>query len=142
MKRHPLLRALRIDKLLLAMLKAVLALYESAQGPERLVPALRMLSELQDAIAWRAQRLPGLECRVAAGASLADGGSLPGDALPTWTLHLCHAALSPDKLAQRLRRRSPALVGRIQSGRCTLDLRTVVDGELRDILHAAACAPQ
>lgn len=147
LKRHPLLRALRCDKLALAALEATLALYEAPTPPRERVPLLRMLAETPQAVARRARRLarllraiPGLDVVVAQDRSPVGGGSLPGDSLPTTTLLLAPEGLSADGLARRLRHSRPAVIGRIARDRFILDLRTVSDDELRKIGQAIAQA--
>jgi L-seryl-tRNA(Ser) seleniumtransferase len=147
LKRHPLLRALRCDKLSLAALQATLALYELPTPPQQHVPVLRMLAEPPQAVARRARRLarrlariPGLTSTVAADAALVGGGSLPGETLPTFVVALAAAGLSADGLARRLRRTRPALVGRIAGERFLLDMRTVEDAALPEIERIVAAA--
>ncbi|MGQ9365757.1 L-seryl-tRNA(Sec) selenium transferase [Azospirillum sp. A39] len=137
LKAHPLMRALRLDKLGLAALEATLRLYRE---PERLaarLPVLTMLGATPQALEDRAARLAGLlngidglavepgEAEAAAG-----GGALPGVAIPTRTLALRAAALSAGALAARLRAGRPAVVGRLSGDRLLLDLRTVAEAEL------------
>ncbi|MGN6702600.1 MAG: L-seryl-tRNA(Sec) selenium transferase [Burkholderiaceae bacterium] len=153
LKAHPLLRALRIDKLSLAALEATLRLYEAPEPAECSVPALRMLAEERPSIARRARRLakrlsalPGVRCATRDGTSLVGGGSLPGTGVPTClvTLEVARdgAALSADDLARRLRAQRPAVIGRIVDDRVALDLRTVAARDLPDIVRAVggACA--
>jgi L-seryl-tRNA(Ser) seleniumtransferase len=146
--RHPLHRALRVDKLSLAALEATLRLYEAPGPPESRVPALRMLAQPQAEIARRARLLvrhvrrllPALACEVRQGESLAGGGALPEAGLPTALVLLQASGLSAEALAARLRAGSPALVGRIVDDRFALDLRTVAAGELPLVVQALAHA--
>jgi L-seryl-tRNA(Ser) seleniumtransferase len=147
MKRHPLVRALRIDKLSLAALEATLCLYEQPVPPEDLIPVLGMLAKKKEALRRRANALarklrciPGLACRVEEGISLAGGGSLPEAGLPTCTVKIKDACLNAEHLTHRLRRQQPALVGRIVDDWFVMDLRTVTPEEVRlipGLVHGA-----
>jgi L-seryl-tRNA(Ser) seleniumtransferase len=140
-RRHPLLRALRVDKVTLAGLIATLAHHERGEAL-REIPVWRAIAwkpeELRArAAAWRdALSLPGVE--VLEGQSAVGGGTLPGVTLPTFVL-----ALPPgdaDGLARRLREASPPVVARIEEGRVLLDPRTVLPGEDDAVLAAIRSA--
>lgn len=140
LKKHPLLRALRIDKLSLATLEATLRLYEMPSPPERHVPVLRMLAEPEPVIRRRAKRLlaafrkiDGIDAWSESGVSYAGGGSLPQTELPTCVVKLRAQQHSSDQLARALRQQQPALVGRIANDAFVIDLRTVAPGEVREI---------
>jgi L-seryl-tRNA(Ser) seleniumtransferase len=149
LKRHPLLRALRPDKLSLAALEATLALYEAPAPPQERLPLLRMLAQQPGQVARRARRLArmlkdrriaGLEVALVADQALVGGGSLPGVSLPTTTLRLLAAGIPAQELARRLRQSRPAVVGRIKDGCCIIDLRTVSDAEVSEIAGVVAAA--
>ncbi|MCE2489155.1 MAG: L-seryl-tRNA(Sec) selenium transferase [Anaerolineae bacterium] len=132
LKRHPLARALRADKLCLAGLSATLDLWLRGQALTQ-IPIWRMIArEAQElrgvAEAW-SQRLGG---EVLAGESAVGGGSLPGATLPTWTLALDVA--QPDALLAQLRAAQPPVIARIAGGRVLLDPRTVLPDEEEDLL--------
>lgn len=138
MKQHPLLRALRIDKLALAALEATLRLYELPTPPEHSIPVLGMLAAGREEIRRRARALQrrlrtmqGVTCTVEDDFSLAGGGSLPGTELPTSLLKIRTTILSVDELAYRLRQQRPALIGRIIDHCFAIDLRTVASEEAR-----------
>jgi L-seryl-tRNA(Ser) seleniumtransferase len=140
-RRHPLLRALRVDKVTLAGLIATLAHHERGEAL-REIPVWRAIAwkpeELRArASAWRdALSLPGVD--VLEGQSAVGGGTLPGVTLPTFVL-----ALPPgdaDGLAGRLREASPPVVARIEDGRVLLDPRTVLPGEDEAVLAAIRSA--
>jgi L-seryl-tRNA(Ser) seleniumtransferase len=138
-KRHPLLRALRVDKVTLAGLGATLAHYERGEAL-REVPVWRAIAARVEALdararAWRdalAGAVPGAEVRD--GRSAIGGGSLPEVTLPTRVLSLPVA--SPDGFLAALRRGDPPVVGRVEDGRVALDPRTV--GPDEDDLVVAA----
>jgi L-seryl-tRNA(Ser) seleniumtransferase len=146
LRSHPLHRALRIDKLSLAALEATLRLYDDSAPPESRVPALRMLAQTPAEIARRARvlarrlrrELPGLECNVCAGESLAGGGSLPEACLPTTLIVLAMRNLTAAELSSRLRAATPAVVGRIVADRYAIDLRTVAPAEVALVVAALA----
>ena len=142
MARHPLTRALRLDKLTLAALEATLRLH--ARGAHDEIPVLRMLAQSAATLRERAGRLAALTAphgEVIASEGEAGGGTLPAQPIASAALAL-HAP-APDHLAARLRAGAPPVIGRIVAGRLLLDMLTVADGEV-DTLAAcvhAALAP-
>jgi len=139
LKRHPLARALRADKLCLAALQATLLHYLKDEAT-REVPVWRMIAAPPDEIGLRARawqrrlRRAGIAAEVAEGRSTVGGGSLPGQTLPTRLLALPVA--DPDGLAARLRAGAPPVVARIEEGRLVLDPRTVLTREEHELLRA------
>ena len=139
LKRHPLARALRADKLCLAALSATLTHYLKREA-EREIPVWRMISMPLDEIAKRAKqwtrklRQAGIQAEVVEGRSTVGGGSLPGETLSTWLVAV--ACDSPDAFAARLRQNDPPIVARIEDGRLVLDPRTVAEGEEKALLSA------
>ncbi len=151
LRRHPLYRALRADKLALAALEATLDAYRrGVAGAE--VPALRMLSATRAEIEARARefsrhlraRIVGdvLGLELVEGESAVGGGSAPTTHPPTALLALAHASLSAAALDERLRRHEPPVVARILLDRVVLDLRTVDCTEEPELLDALADACQ
>lgn len=139
LRRHPLSRALRVDKITLAGLEATLGHYLRGEA-ERELPTWRMIAMPLAQIAGRAggwarelARL-GAVCEVVDGKSTVGGGSLPGETLPTRLLAL--RVPSPDGLAARLRAGEPPVVARIEGERLLLDPRTV-PADQDEILLAA-----
>jgi L-seryl-tRNA(Ser) seleniumtransferase len=127
-RRHPLARAVRIDKLCLAALHATLALYREPERAVREIPVLRML--LEDP-APRAERLAALTGgEVVEAAAKVGGGALPLLELPGPVVAL------PEEHAGRLRAADPPVIGRIAEGRLLLDPRTLADDEV----ELVACA--
>jgi L-seryl-tRNA(Ser) seleniumtransferase len=143
LKQHPLMRAFRPGKLTVAALQATLKLY---RAPERLIsalPVLAMLSEPEETLATRAERLrtlvaaiDGLEAETAPEVGYAGGGSLPEAAIPTRVVRLRPQRIGAGELARRLQAHEPAVVARIASERLVLDLRTVRDDEVAEIGRA------
>lgn len=155
LRRHPLSRALRIDKLCLAALAATLALYADPVNAAREIPTLRMLTESPEVVRARALRLVrktrGLQSRssdAAAAISMAvvselsspGGGAMPGVEIPTSCVALSHPTLAPDALESRLRTGDPPVVVRIGRGKLLIDLRTVADSEIASLSEAIARA--
>jgi L-seryl-tRNA(Ser) seleniumtransferase len=142
-RKNPLFRALRVDKLTIAALGATVSLY--IQGRLDSIPALRMMHLSKEAIALRAERLaqaisaqPGFSPSVRDGESVIGGGSTPGETLSTSLVAVRHSQHSAAKLETMLRRQKPAIVGRVEQNEFILDLRTV--GENQDEIIAQAFA--
>ncbi|HHH41890.1 MAG TPA: L-seryl-tRNA(Sec) selenium transferase [Chloroflexi bacterium] len=137
-RRHPLARAVRMDKIALAGLQATLEHYLRGEAVEQ-VPVWRMIATPADEVRRRAQRWvrrlrrAGLPVQVIAGCSTVGGGSLPGETLPTWLVAL--ALPSPDAVAARLRRHHPPIIARIEEERLVLDPRTVLPEQERTLLE-------
>jgi L-seryl-tRNA(Ser) seleniumtransferase len=134
LKRHPLARALRADKLSLAALMATLRLYRQEKAVEQ-VPVWRMiarpLAELQATAAQWAAQVGG---EVLPGESTIGGGSLPGATLPTALLALRVA--DSDALVAALRRANPPVIARIAADRVLFDPRTVSPDDEPALLRA------
>ncbi len=152
LKRHQLLRTLRVDKLCLAAFEATLRLYRDSKTPEREVPALRALSEPQEAIAKRAQALAGTltrdlaECGVTVrdGQSQVGAGSAPGAGIPTSLVAVAPTGVEASRVEAALRRCQPPIMLRVGGGELLIDLRTVETADephlvagLRDAVRAA-----
>ena len=151
LRRHPLYRALRADKLALAALEATLEAYRRGEAA-REVPALRMLSATRADIEARAhafaERLRSrldpnaLNFRIIDGESAVGGGSAPTTHPPTSLIALTHPSLSADALDRRLRQHAPPVIARILDERVLLDLRTVNDSEMEELLEALVLVSQ
>ena len=138
--RHPLARAVRIDKLSLASLTATLTHYLKGEA-EREVPVWRMISAIPEALRERAtswqSALAGLysigESRSAIG-----GGSLPGETLPTWVMEFDASGLpgGAEGVMKRLREGRPPVVARVEGERVLFDPRTVGPEEDAELLAA------
>jgi L-seryl-tRNA(Ser) seleniumtransferase len=129
LRRHPLARAVRVDKTTLVGLQATLLAYLEGKATEE-IPVWRMIDTPVEALTRRARRWQralketGSPLSVVATESTVGGGSLPGQTLPTRALAL--EVPSPDALAARLRAADPPLVARIEDDRLLLDPRTVL----------------
>jgi L-seryl-tRNA(Ser) seleniumtransferase len=129
-RRHPLARAVRIDKLSLAALAATLALYRDPDHARRALPVLAMLTADEPALAARARRLADATGgTVIESTARVGGGALPLVELPGPAVALDPGPAGADGLAAALRAGDPPLVGRIQDGRLLLDPRTLTDEE-------------
>jgi L-seryl-tRNA(Ser) seleniumtransferase len=141
LRHHPLMRALRVDKLTYAALEATLLEYAAGRAHET-VPVQRMLRETSDAIGRRAQAIAaalsgidGLNVEVRDGVSVAGGGSAPDDGLPTKLLALSVTGLGAAALAARLRAGVPPLIARVLDDRVVIDLRTVAPAEDVEVIN-------
>ncbi len=130
--RHPLARAVRIDKLSMAALNSTLLHYVKGEA-EREVPVWCMIGAKPDDIRARAERWrralagkPG-DARVLESTSAIGGGSLPGETLPTWALSV--SGVDAARLAERLRAADPPVIGRVERDALLLDPRTVLEDE-------------
>jgi L-seryl-tRNA(Ser) seleniumtransferase len=137
LRDHPLLRAVRLDKLSLAALEATLLLHRDS--PER-VPLRRMLVQTESVLRARAERLQVLVGRATLERTeaFAGGGALPEERISSWALVL-RTRIGADEAAALLRSGDPAVIARINEGRLLLDMLTVSDDELAE-LGAALCA--
>jgi L-seryl-tRNA(Ser) seleniumtransferase len=124
LRRHPLARALRVDKMTVAALESVLRLY--ATDRRHVVPVWQLLSVGQESVMARARGLASIFKGATARKSqaVAGGGSLPGYALPSAELVIPVA--SPDPVAVRLRLGRPPVFCRVDDGALAFDLRTVL----------------
>jgi L-seryl-tRNA(Ser) seleniumtransferase len=146
LRRHPMARALRVDKLTLAALEATLQSYRRGRALEE-IPVWRMIGASAAELEARARhwsealRAADIDAAVQPGESAVGGGSLPGETLPTFLLAL--TPQRPEAMAAQLRQRDTPIIGRIQQDRLLFDPRTVrTDQEtlLLDALIAASKA--
>jgi L-seryl-tRNA(Ser) seleniumtransferase len=149
-RRHPLFRALRVDKLTIAALAATLSAYLRGAFDE--IPALRMIRLEAEEIGRRATNFVGAlsaelpageaEIEIADGVSLAGGGSTPAQSLPTRLIRIASVRYSASKIEQRLRKapKGISVIARVEDDRLVLDFRTVFpeqEGVLLQTLIAA-----
>jgi L-seryl-tRNA(Ser) seleniumtransferase len=141
MSRHPLARAVRIDKLTLAALEATLR--QRLTGHLDEIPVERMLrvsvQEVRRRAALWSVKLEerGVESRLVEGESAVGGGSVPGQGLPTVLVALTGPA---SRLSAALRRGDPPVIARIENDVCCLDPRTVLRGEDETLIDAVEVA--
>jgi L-seryl-tRNA(Ser) seleniumtransferase len=134
LRTHPLMRALRVDKLTYAALEATLVEHWAGRAHET-VPVLRMLHLPLAAIRSRAEAMAarlttgGWTAMVVAGESAVGGGSAPGVTLPTALVRVERPGWSADRLEAWLRERDMPVIARIQDDAVVLDLRTVAEGD-------------
>jgi L-seryl-tRNA(Ser) seleniumtransferase len=131
LRRHPLHRALRIDKLGLAALEGTLLLYLEPARALREIPALRMLHEDAATVRARAERLAAAVGGVVEETvGRVGGGALPLKELPSF------ACAVDEELAEPLRRSEPPVIGIVRDGRLLLDCRTLADGDVDEVAAA------
>jgi L-seryl-tRNA(Ser) seleniumtransferase len=139
LRRHPLARALRVDKLTLAALDATLRAWAAGRAAHE-IPVWRMIATpaaeiLTRATAWQAALAPaGVAAEVWASESAVGGGSLPGETLPTWVLAVPAPAGQADGAAAHLRAAALPVVCRIQRDHLLFDPRTVAPDEEEPML--------
>jgi len=149
-RKNPLMRALRVDKMTYAAIEATLRLYERGIALTE-VPVLRAIAMTRDEITARAVKLKDSIARTANGrikvtledgASVIGGGSAPEVQLPTTLVALEGTELSADSLEERLRSNGIPIITRTERDRVLIDLRTVLAGEEEIILEAIATLAQ
>ncbi len=138
LKRHQLLRALRVDKLTLAALEATLRIYRDAKDPATEIPGLRMLAASAEDIQKRALALQAklqervassTKIRILAGQSQVGAGSAPEAGLDTHLVAITPALAEVASIDGALRRMNPAVMLRVYDGELLIDLRTVFPDE-------------
>jgi L-seryl-tRNA(Ser) seleniumtransferase len=140
LRRNPMFRALRLDKLIYQALENTLRNLVLERWDQ--IPALRMISQSGEELRARSERmlglLDGLRVSVIEGSSVIGGGSTPGQPLPSWLIAIdCDDVVEAER---RCRMSDPAVVARIEDGRLLLDLRTVFaneEDELAAVVRAA-----
>ncbi len=149
LKKHPLSRALRIDKMCLAALAATLTLYADERRAGQRIPVLAMMTEGEASVLARARKLirrvrkgggAGLILSVEKGLSSPGGGAMPDVHLPTACVAVSHPVARVEEMEERLRGGKPPVVARIVRGQLHLDMRTVRDDELPELAAALLAA--
>jgi L-seryl-tRNA(Ser) seleniumtransferase len=154
LKREPLFRALRCDKLILAALEATVDIYlrnstslsDANDALSHGIPLLAMLHTSNNELQVRAEKiiaaLDGLPLKAAIGKGRAQigGGALPRSIVQSTTLDVTHNRLRPQELAAHLRSHTPPIVGYIERGQLKLDLRTVFPDQDAEIVAALRAA--
>ena len=134
-RRHPLMRAVRADKLAYAALEGTLLEYATGRAGDT-VPVAAMIGAGAESLRSRARRIAerlapvaGLGIAVTGGDSVIGGGAAPDLTIPSCLLDVRVEGCSPDELEALLRRAEPPVIGRIEQDRLLLDLRTVQPDE-------------
>jgi L-seryl-tRNA(Ser) seleniumtransferase len=144
-RRHPLMRALRVDKLTYAALEATLEEFAAGRA-EVNVPVAAMLMVPLDEIERRARVIAealserGITATVIDGESAIGGGSAPGATVPTKLVAIEHPSQSPGESARRLRQQTVPLIARIEQDRLIFDLRTVDPEDDQTVIDAAVAS--
>ena len=144
LERHPLLRALRVDKLGLAALDATVGTYLSGRQSDlplwqlALTPATELERRAGELV--RKLEAAGIKVDAIPTSALVGGGSVPGTDLPSWAVVVVHEAMGADELHRALRHGSPAVVGRVEDDRLLLDLRSVPAELDKDLERAIVTA--
>ncbi len=141
LRRHPLMRALRLDKMTLAALEATLRLHRDSATDR--IPVLRAMAQNAGMLQARAERLAALlgpPAQMQPTTGYAGGGALPNEGIASIGVSLECPGVTPDQLALALRQGCPAVVGRIADGRVLLDVLTVTDAELPELAQAVQAA--
>ncbi len=148
-RTHPIARAVRIDKLSLAALRATLELYRAPNNPVERVPVLQVLAAPIEDLRARAETLASLmsdkqdlEIEITPTVARAGAGSLPQQDLPSVAVSLASSNHSPDTLASFLRQAETPVFGRISKDRLLLDMRAVADDEVTQIADAVSAISQ
>jgi L-seryl-tRNA(Ser) seleniumtransferase len=142
-RKNPLFRALRVDKLTLTALEATLKLYFDPERVMKELPTLAMLGMSADELERRAldlaaklKPLPGVSVEILDDTSEVGGGSVPAHALPTKVVAIRLAKSSLTSAAAALRLNEPAIFARVQRDRILFDVRTLLEGEADEIASA------
>lgn len=140
LRKHPLYRALRSDKLRLAALEATLVSHQKDRAAAE-VPVMQMLALSGDEIEQRARGVvdainSDLELEIIAGESTIGGGAGPTSTLPTTLIAVAHPRKSAAEIEHHLRASSPPIISRISEGKVLLDLRTVFSDEIPALVNA------
>lgn len=142
--KHPMMRAMRVDKMTLAGLAATLRLYRNLDEAEMKIPLLTMLSTRMESLRSRAERiLPRLQplemfesVEIVDAQSMLGGGSIPTQSVPTICLQLKPKSISVQQLSDQIRKSESPIFGRIQNDAYYLDLRTILPSQDLKIIEA------
>ena len=145
LKREPLFRAMRCDKLILSALESTVDLY--LRGETR-IPVLEMMRVSNDELRARAERIVDalkgrlLRLRVATGRAQIGGGTLPRSALPSVTIEVDHPTRGAQAMAARLREQPEPVIAYVGRGSLKLDLRTVFPHQDAALIRALLAASE
>ncbi len=148
LEKHPLMRAFRMDKILLAALAATLQLHRDPESAARTIPIHRLLTSPLETISRRCHDLADqlqqasqdLTVNIRKSDAYLGGGTVPTHAIPSHAVVLHHPSFSAHELAARLRTGDPGVIARVKDGALWLDLRTVFPDEDPLLLHAIVSA--
>jgi len=139
LKKNPLSRVLRIDKLTLSALEHTLRLYREERYEE--IPTLRMLSTAEEELKKKAKKVAkylknvkGLSVSIVRELSVCGGGSLPELKLPTYCVAIKHQKISLQELYEWLLKQEPPVVGRLKDDLLLLDMRTVLEEDIKPLI--------
>ena len=142
LKKHPLTRAMRVDKMTLAALEATLRSYDAGLTDE--IPTLAMLGITPAQLRNKADHLcammtqKGISAEVVSTEGQVGGGSVPTQMLKSFAVAVQPAGVNLDQLETNLRLGSPAIIGRINHDRFLLDVRTLRESDFAEIVEAVA----
>jgi len=140
LRKHPLYRALRVDKLVISGLENVILTYLKKEATQR-IPVWKMISTKIGDLKKRAERIKKelkkskVKLIIGESKSTVGGGSLPGETLPTVVISV-ESSLSPNIQAQKFREQNPPIIGRIERDRFVLDLRTIFPAQDKEVLQS------
>ena len=143
LKKHPLTRAMRVDKMTLAALEATMRSYEAGRAFEE-IPTIAMLAVSQQELQGRAEKLcamlqeAGCNAQTVPTEGQVGGGSVPTQMLKSFAVALLPNSGSVDALEEKLRLGQTPIIGRIHHDRYLLDVRTLKDSDFAEIVAAAA----
>lgn len=138
LRKHPLMRAVRVDKTCLMALERTLQLFRDPARLQREHPTYRMISTPMDALKTRAEKLaqliaaeaPKTQTEIVASQAYLGSGSLPTEGIPSLVVTVSLLEMSASELARRLRLDRACVFGRIEDGRVCLDVRTLTDEQV------------
>ena len=144
LKRHPLLRALRVDKMTLAGLEATLQAYLKPEQAMKDIPLLQMLGQSEEKLARKAQTLAddiraldkGYQVNIIEGQSQVGGGAFPEARLATHLVEISHPDYSESTLEQKLRQAEFPIIARTSDGKVQFDVRTLLEADSGKICQA------
>jgi L-seryl-tRNA(Ser) seleniumtransferase len=142
LRKHPMTRALRVDKVTLAGLQATLLHYLKDEATKE-IPIWRMIAAKKEQLRERAEQWRGElagEWEIIEGQSTIGGGSLPEEALPTWLL--AYNVAQPNAFAKKLREQWPPIIARVENDRVLFDPRTVLPEQDTQLLKGIRNAQQ
>ena len=143
-KKNPLNRALRIDKFTLSSLETVLREYYDAEKAIDQIPTLSMLTVDPGKLKKKAQKIDrklkakkisGCSVKIVSTVSRVGGGAFPEYSIPSWAVELSPHSMRVSQLEKKLRMMDTPIIGRIENERYLLDVRTIQDGEITELVE-------